>query len=262
MLRAPRSLFLRPLFAISQECLQVINSRSHSKTLLNIPLGYDLLKGPLSDLASNATAVDAVLAQAARLADNLAFAFDTPTGIPSNNLYFNPDSTDGSTTNGLATIGSLVLEWTHLSDLTGNTTYATLSQKGESYLLAPKPATSEPWPGLVGTNIDINTGLFQDAFGGWVGGDDSFYEYLIKMYVYDSSRFAAYRDRWILAADSTIAHLASHPSTRPDLTFVAEFDGTDLIYQSEHRGSTCFLFFRNNLLMVKQLPVLMEEISY
>lgn len=187
--------------------------------------------------------MNAVLTQAERLANNLAFAFNTPTGIPSNNLYFNPQGTDNSTTNGLATIGTLVLEWTHLSDLTGNKTYAALSQKGESYLLAPKPASSEPWPGLVGTNVDLNTGLFQDAFGGWVGGDDSFYEYLIKMYVYDSTRFASYRDRWILAADSTIAHLASHPSTRPDLTFVAEFDGQTLIYQSEHRKKhPTFLF--------------------
>ena len=211
--------------------------------LLTFPTGYDLLKGPLSNLASNATAVDAVLVQAERLASNLAFAFDTPTGIPSNNLYFNPPSTDNSTTNGLATIGTLVLEWTRLSDLTGNKTYGALAQKGESYLLAPKPASSEPWPGLVGTNVDINTGLFQDASGGWVGGDDSFYEYLIKMYVYDSTRFASYRDRWILAADSTIAHLASHPSTRPDLTFVAEFDGQELIYQSEHRKKTPFPLF-------------------
>jgi mannosyl-oligosaccharide alpha-1,2-mannosidase len=74
-----------------------------------IQAGYDFLKGPLSNLASNVTAVDDVLKQAQRLADNLAFAFDTPSGIPSNNLYFNPDRTDGSTTNGLATIGTLVL---------------------------------------------------------------------------------------------------------------------------------------------------------
>jgi mannosyl-oligosaccharide alpha-1,2-mannosidase len=201
------------------------------------------LKGPLSNLVSNATALDAVLTQAERLANNLAFAFDTPTGIPSNNLFFNPQGTDNSTTNGLATIGSLVLEWTHLSDLTGNKTYAALTQKGESYLLNPKPASSEPFPGLVGTNVDINTGLFQDASGGWVGGDDSFYEYLIKMYVYDSTRFASYKDRWVLAADSTIAYLASHPSTRPDLTFVAEFDGQELIFQSEHRRPPPFVSF-------------------
>jgi len=77
-----------------------------------------------------------------------------------------------------------------------------------------------------------------DASGGWVGGDDSFYEYLIKMYVYDSTRFASYRDRWILAADSSIAYLASHPSTRPDLTFLAQFNGQELIFQSEHCKSS------------------------
>jgi len=200
--------------------------------------GYDLLKGPLANLANNATAVDAILAQAERLGSNLAFAFDTPTGIPSNNLYFNPPRTDGGTTNGLATTGTLVLEWTHLGDLTGNKTYGDLAQKGESFLNNPKPASSEPWPGLVGMNIDINTGLFQDAFGGWVGGADSYYEYLIKMYVYDSTRFASYRDRWILAADSSIAHLVSHPSSRPDLTFLSVYNGKKLIYESQHLA--CF----------------------
>ncbi|KAG4430881.1 hypothetical protein IFR05_013640 [Cadophora sp. M221] len=200
--------------------------------------GYDFLKGPLSNLASNTTAVDLILKQSERLASNLAFAFDTPTGIPSNNLILNPPGTDGSTTNGIATIGTLVLEWVHLSDLSGNKTYGELAEKGESYLLAPKPATSEPWPGLIGTNIDINTGLFKDAAGGWVGGDDSFYEYLLKMYVYDSTRYGHCKDRWVLAADSTIANLASHPSARPDLTFLAEFDGKKLIYESQHLA--CF----------------------
>ena len=125
--------------------------------------------------------VNALLQQATNLANNLSYAFDTPSGIPSNNLIFSDRSTDGSSTNGLATVGTLVMEWTRLSDLTGNETYGALTQKAESYLLSPQPASSEPWPGLVGTNIDINTGEFTDASGGWNGGDDSFYEYLIKV---------------------------------------------------------------------------------
>lgn len=115
------------------------------------------------------------------MANNLSFAFETPTGIPSNNLILRNRSNDGSATNGLATIGTLVLEWTRLSDLTGNDSYAQLTQKAESYLLNPQPAYNEPWPGLLGTNVDISTGLFQDASGGWNAGDDSFYEYLIKV---------------------------------------------------------------------------------
>ena len=178
------------------------------------------------------------LEQAQHLANNLSFAFDTPSGIPSNNLYLNPEGTDGSTTNGLATIGTLVLEWTRLSDLTGNDAYGALAQRGESYLLDPNPASSEPFPGLIGTSVNISTGLFLDAEGGWVGGDDSFYEYLIKMYVYDPVRFASYKDRWVLAADSTIQYLTSHPSTRPDVTFTAAYNGRELLFVSEHREST------------------------
>ena len=93
-------------------------------------------------------------------------------------------------------MGTLVLEWTRLSDLTGDSQYADLSQKAESYLLNPQPASSEPFPGLVGSNIDIDTGMFLDARGAWTGGTDSFYEYLIKMYVYDPSRFGVYKDRY------------------------------------------------------------------
>ena len=44
--------------------------------------------------------------------------------------------------------------------------------------------------------------------------------------------------RWVLAVDSTIANLTSHPLPRPDLTFVAAFDGTTLQLVSEHLA--CF----------------------
>jgi len=193
------------------------------------------LKGPLAKFGKNSTQVEALLKQTERLASNLAFAFDTPSGIPHNELFLNPKRTDGSTTNGLATIGTLVLEWTRLSDLTGNKTYGELAQKGESYLLNPQPPQSQPFPGLVGMNVNITTGRFQDAFGGWVGGADSFYEYLIKMYVYDTARFGKYKERWVKAADSSIANLASHPSTRPDITYLSMYNGKDLIFASQHR---------------------------
>ena len=172
--------------------------------------GYDLLKGPLSALATNASAVDTLLTQSKSLADSLSFAFDTSTGIPSNNLFFTNRTADPSTTNGLATIGTLCLEWQRLSDLTGDPSYGDLAQKAESYLLNPLPVANEPFPGLVGSTVNISNGVFLDATGGWNGGDDSFYEYLIKMYVYDSSRYSNYSDRWIMAADSTIKYLTSN----------------------------------------------------
>ncbi|EME41689.1 glycoside hydrolase family 47 protein [Dothistroma septosporum NZE10] len=201
--------------------------------------GYDLLSGPLKDLVTDKSKVKALLDQAQNLANNLSYAFDTPTGIPNNDLVFSNRSNTGDVTNGLATTGTLVLEWTRLSDLTGDETYGQLAQKGESYLLNPRPLPfAEPFPGMLGTNVAIENGSFVDNSGGWTGGDDSFYEYLLKMFVYDSSRFGEYKDRWIAAADSTIKYLTSHPSSRPDLTFLAIYEGTKTNKSSEHLA--CF----------------------
>ncbi|BDD57335.1 maturation of Asn-linked oligosaccharidesprotein [Monascus purpureus] len=201
--------------------------------------GYDLLKGPLADMATDPAAVDVLLTQSKNLADVLKFAFDTPTGIPYNNINITSRGNDNSSTNGLATTGTLILEWTRLSDLTGDTEYAELAQKAESYLLDPQPrALAEPFPGLVGSDIDIATGQFQDGSVSWGGGDDSFYEYLLKMYVYDPERFESYKDRWVEAAESTMEHLKSHPSSRPDLTFLATYDNGSYGLSSQHL--TCF----------------------
>ncbi|KAG0136001.1 glycoside hydrolase [Tuber indicum] len=203
--------------------------------------GYDLLMGPYKDLlpSNSTTLISSLVDQAVILADALAFGFDTASGIPANNLNFaNKSFTD--TTNGIATTGTLVLEWTRLADITGNRKYAELSQKAESYLLSPTPSLGEPFPGLLGTNVDIKTGQFIDSRGGWGGGTDSFYEYLIKMWVYDEEKYGLYKERWIAAADSTIKHLTSHPQPRQDITFVAEYQNAQTL--SLNQGHlTCFI---------------------
>lgn len=199
--------------------------------------GYDLLKGPLTELADNQNDVDALLMQSVNLANNLSYAFETPSGMPYNNLDFSKRSYVGETT-GLAVAGTLILEWTRLADLSGNQTYADLVSKAEQYLLDPTPASSEPFPGLVGMEINVTSGSFLDAYGGWIGGADSFYEYLIKMYVYDPSRYSKLRDTWILAADSTMEYLTSRPISRPDITFVTTYNGTDRQAESQHLA--CF----------------------
>ncbi|KOS47904.1 hypothetical protein ACN38_g1160 [Penicillium nordicum] len=201
--------------------------------------GYDLLKDPATkNLAVKPTQVDALLTQSKKLGDVLKFAFDTPSGVPYNNININSKGNDGSGTNGLAVTGTLVLEWTRLSDLTGDDEYAKISQKAQSYLLKPQPSSGEPFPGLVGSNINISNGHFTDGAVSWNGGDDSFYEYLIKMYVYDPKRFASYKDRWVLAAESTIKHLQSHPAPRPEVTWLASYYNGQYDLSSQHL--TCF----------------------
>ncbi|KAL7621951.1 Mannosyl-oligosaccharide alpha-1,2-mannosidase 1B [Parahypoxylon ruwenzoriense] len=203
---------------------------------------YDFLSGPLSEYAQDKASVDKILEQAISLADVLSVAFGTPSGVPINTLIFSSDGphVGDDTTNGIATIGTLVLEWTRLSDITGDDKYAKLAQAGEDYLLNVRnPDIGEPYPGLIGTNVNVTSGDFTDSSGGWNGGTDSFYEYLIKMYVYDTERFSVYKDRWIAAIDSTIKYLASHPTSRPELTFLAAYDGRDeLSFVSTHLA--CF----------------------
>ncbi|KAL4997893.1 mannosyl-oligosaccharide alpha-1,2-mannosidase 1B [Aspergillus recurvatus] len=200
--------------------------------------GYDLLKGPAAGLVDESR-VDVLLEQSQNLADVLKFAFDTPSGVPYNMIDITSGGNDGAKTNGLAVTGTLVLEWTRLSDLTGNDEYARLSQRAEDYLLHPEPAQYEPFPGLIGSAVNINDGKLANGQISWSGGADSYYEYLIKMYVYDPERFSLYRDRWVAAAESSIKHLASHPSTRPDLTFLATYNEEhQLGLTSQHL--TCF----------------------
>lgn len=129
--------------------------------------------------------------QAIRLADNLEFAFDTTSGIPHNDLdYQNKTGTD--IWNGIAQIGTLVLEWTRLSDLSGDQTYAMLTQRAEEYLLNTFPSSAEPFPGLITELYDLETGQGIGTDGGWGAGSDSYYEYLLKMYIYDPVKYAHY----------------------------------------------------------------------
>lgn len=217
------------------------------KLTLHTILAYDLLTGPLaSEFGNDTSRADAVLAQAKALGDTLKFAFNTPTGISDNSIFLDPPRLANSTTNGVATIGTLVMEWTRLSDLTGDPTYGELAQKGESYLINPlNPELGEPFPGLLGSDVSIANGSFVDSAGGWTGGTDSYYEYLIKMYLYDPDRFSTYKDRWVSAVESSIKYLASHPTSRPDLTFLSYYYNNTkegIFYYSEHCKSILGLF--------------------
>ena len=129
---------------------------------------------------------------------------------------------------------TLPLEYQRLSDLTGDSTYGDLNKKTVSYFLNPQPASNSPFPGIIGQNFDPSTGQSQDADGGFTGGSDSFYEYLVKAYLYDEDSYGDYMDFWKNTANSAQTILASHPSSRTDLTWLASWKNTTLSYYSEH----------------------------
>ncbi|QGI69450.1 hypothetical protein CEK27_013421 [Fusarium fujikuroi] len=201
---------------------------------------YDLLSGSYKHLATDIYLKNNLLKAAVILADRLSIAFDTPSGIPDDEIIFNPQLRRfGNIDNSITCFGTLVLEWTRLSDLTGNQTYAKLAQRAQGHLIHPKTKQSFTLPGLIGTYVKLKDGYFGDYQAGWGGGSDSYYEYLIKMYAYDPVAFAEYGESWIKAAESSMSYLASSPSTRPDLTFLGEMRGDTMIPISSHLASVC-----------------------
>ncbi|KAF4973188.1 hypothetical protein FSARC_440 [Fusarium sarcochroum] len=193
----------------------------------------------LGGLLSDKHLTDTLLVKAQSLADSLSIAFNTPSGVPDDEIVFNPVPRRlGNPDNSITCVGTLVLEWTRLSDLTGNIKYAALAQKGQAHLLNPKPEGFR-LPGLVGSYVRLTDGEFEDYQAGWGGGSDSYYEYLIKMFAYDPVEFAEYGKSWISAVESSMQYLASHPTTRPELTFLGEFRGNSTVPMSSHLASVC-----------------------
>lgn len=150
---------------------------------------YDLITSGLVPHADeyNKTQVQACLDGAKTLADFLSPIFDTSTGLPY--FWINTTTREGFPGAGNTAVdGTIILEYHRLSDLTGDEKYRQQADKAESYLLNPQPAPV--YPGLVGSNVDMNTGKFTNENAGWQSGIDSFFEYLIKSVVCTSPRHA------------------------------------------------------------------------
>lgn len=188
---------------------------------------YDLITSGLVPYAGqyNKAHVKALLKGAKDLADLISPLFDTTTGLP----YYWLNTTTHKGFPGYsntAVDGTIILEYHRLSDLTGDDKYRNMADKAESYLINPQP--TPVYPGLVGSNVDMDTGKFTNENAGWQSGVDSFFEYLIKSYVYDPSQALAkqYRDFWVTAVESTEKHLAVHPYGHPELTFITVLNNT------------------------------------
>lgn len=220
--------------------------------------GYDLLDGPLSRLINgDKSRLKPLLSQSKRLADNLKVAYKTPSGININGLEFHGPGNivaHKDPASGIAGC-TLPLEWQRLSDLTGNPEYGNLNKKAVSYFLTPFPQTNQPFPGLIGQNFDPNNGHSLDASGGWTGGSDSHYEYLLKAFVYNKNDYEKYKERWELAATSSMRFLASKPSSRPDLTFLAAYNNQSVNYNSQHCKSMPVSFCLHYIILIKENTV-------
>ncbi|KAH9831286.1 glycoside hydrolase family 47 protein, partial [Teratosphaeria destructans] len=180
---------------------------------------------PSAHLARDEALRDSLYQQMLHLGDALTCAFNTPSGVPRNWVDPAACTTDTGTSNTLAGVGSMILEFMTLSRITNHRLYAEKAKRAEAHLLSPKNPDMLPWPGLYGSFIAIKDGALQDEKGSWGALADSFYEYLLKAYIYDSAQFGAYLDLWKTSADSTIRYVASHPYGHPEWTLLPYWQG-------------------------------------
>lgn len=112
------------------------------------------------------------------LADDLGTrllpAFNSPTGLPYRFVNLKTGQVKGEVSNPAET-GTLVLEFGTLSKLTGNPIYYEKAKRA----LAETYKRRSPI-GLVGENVNVETGKWANTDSHISGGIDSYYEYLIK----------------------------------------------------------------------------------
>ncbi|XXQ29589.1 alpha-1,2-Mannosidase [Plasmodiophora brassicae] len=119
-----------------------------------------------------------------RLAEDLGrrllAAFKSPSGIPYAWVNLRHGVMNGETSNTCtAGVGTLILEFGMLSNLTGNMEFYDSAYSALITLWEMRDSRT----GLVGNNLDVITGRWIDDSAGIGAGIDSFYEYLFKAFV-------------------------------------------------------------------------------
>lgn len=108
------------------------------------------------------------------LADRLLPAFDSPTGMPYRYVNLETGETKDPVSNP-AEIGTLILEWGTLSQITGKEIYYNKAKKALEEVFKRRSEID-----LVGSFINVETGEWTNTDSHISGAIDSYYEYLYK----------------------------------------------------------------------------------
>jgi len=108
------------------------------------------------------------------LGTRLLPAFDSPTGMPYMYVNLKTGQTSGAKSNP-AEIGTLILEFGTLARLTNKEVFSEKPKRALGELTRRRAKT-----GLVGEEIDVETGKWTSRTSHIGGGIDSYYEYLLK----------------------------------------------------------------------------------
>ncbi|KAF8739874.1 glycosyl hydrolase 47 family, partial [Rhizoctonia solani] len=177
----------------------------------------------------------ALIVRSRELGDKLARAWVGLNDIPYNNMDFSKDMPIIENS-GIAVAGTLVLEWSKLTEYTGNKTYRQLAEKAMSRI----GTNDSPLPGLPAQGIDPSTGKPVGDYITWGGGSDSYFEYLIKYGRLTNNASPEWTSRWLTAVDSSIRYLAQTAvnTSIPNLIYLGDYTGGRVRHISSHLA--CF----------------------
>lgn len=211
------SLLVTPVDALDTLLLAGLNDEAaKAKALIVERLSFDLdvevknfeitirlLGGLLS--AYEMTGDDRLLRLAEDLGKRLSPVFDSPTGMPYMYVNLKTGKTRGTVSNP-AEIGTLVLEFGTLARLTRQPAFFEKAKRALVELDARRSKI-----GLVGEEIDVETGEWKSRASHVGGGIDSYYEYLLKCSILFGDRDCA--EIWSRNVSALNRYLADSPPT-------------------------------------------------
>ncbi|KAF7556215.1 hypothetical protein G7046_g6359 [Stylonectria norvegica] len=187
-----------------------------------------------------------LLAKAVELGDMLYATFDTPNRLPSHWLYFDKAKSGKQQADEAmsgAAGGSMSLEFTRLSQITGDPKYYDATERVKQFFFRHQDKTRIPglWPHI----MDYRAETMETAQYTIGAGADSLYEYLPKMHALLGGLDPEYAQMTTKALDAAVAHLLYRPMTPRDEDILMAGNSvshkkgeTDLTAEMQHL--TCF----------------------
>ncbi|KAI9505470.1 glycoside hydrolase, partial [Coemansia spiralis] len=178
-----------------------------------------------------------LLAKAQQIGDVLLPAFDTPTGIPYPRVDVNAKKAVHSDRVCLAEAGTVQLEYWKLSELTGNPAYHEMAQRVVDIL----DEAEKPYPGLYPIWIDTKSAKLvsgQITFG---GQGDSWYEYMLKQYIFSRRSNDQYRRMYEESIDAMKEKMVQRSIYDPQMYYVGDLDSTAKKFSPKYQHLTCFV---------------------
>ena len=144
--------------------------------------------------------------QAARIARLMLPSFATASGVPCNSF---PVAAPGCGSANLAEVGTLQMEFVYLTHVTGDAVFATAAERVIRSLALARNRSGCDLTGLYASGISVQDGSASGCSASVGGGNDSFYEYLVKLWLLTNKHasFDQYKRMWDAHAVGALKHL-------------------------------------------------------